>query len=52
MFDSISVRKIKNGFVVEIINSDGEQEEYCFDTLRRVMRFVKESLEGKNTPKE
>jgi hypothetical protein len=46
-FDSIEVRKVKNGVVVALRTQD-EDSEYVFDTNRRALRFVKDLLEGKH----
>jgi hypothetical protein len=45
-FESIEVRKVKNGVVVGLRTSD-EDSEYVFDTNRKALRFVKDLLEGK-----
>jgi hypothetical protein len=46
MFESVNIRKVANGFVVEVITTE-ESSEYVFDTLRRTMKFVKDAMEGK-----
>ena len=46
MFESLEIRKVKNGFVV-IVNTESEVEEYIFETHRRVTKFIKEYLEAK-----
>jgi hypothetical protein len=45
-FESIEVRKVKNGVVVGL-RTEEEDSEYVFDTNRRALRFVKDLLEGK-----
>jgi hypothetical protein len=49
MFDSIEIRKAKNGVIVTLRNND-EDSEYIYDTDRKAMKFVKDLLEDK--PKE
>jgi len=45
-YESIEVRKVKNGVVVGLRTAD-EDCEYVFDTNRKALRFVKDLLEGK-----
>jgi len=45
-FDSIELRKVKNGVIVAL-RTDEEDAEYIFDTNRKALRFVKDLLEGK-----
>jgi len=44
MFDSIEIRKAKNGFVVAVSSEDGN-EEYVYDSPRKVVKFVKDFME-------
>lgn len=46
MFDSIEIRKVKNGFVVLLHTEDGE-EEYVFDSTRKAIKFIKDYVEAK-----
>ena len=46
MFDSIEIRKVKNGFIVTLRNDDDETE-YVYDTDRRAIKFIKELLDNK-----
>jgi hypothetical protein len=46
-YESIEVRKVKNGVVVGLRTTD-EDSEYVFDTNRKALRFVKDLLEGKH----
>ena len=46
-YESIEVRKVKNGVVVGLRTAD-EDSEYVFDTNRKALRFVKDLLEGKH----
>ncbi len=47
MIDTVEIRKAKNGFVV-MINSEDSSEEYVFDNMRKVFRFLKERLDPKD----
>jgi hypothetical protein len=42
----IEIRKVKNGFVVMCRDETDTDTEYVFDTLRKVMKFLKDTLEG------
>lgn len=44
-FDSIEVRKVKNGVIVSL-RSDEEDCEYVFDHNKKAIKFVKDLLEG------
>ncbi len=46
MFESIEIRKCKNGFVLTLNTEDGN-EEYVFDTSRKALKFIKEYIEAK-----
>lgn len=47
-FESIELRKVKNGVIIGLRTED-EDSEYVFDTTRKALRFVKELLEGKTS---
>lgn len=47
-FDSIELRKVKNGVIV-LIRTEEEDAEYIFDTNRKALKFVKDLLESKGT---
>ena len=47
MYDSIEIRKVKNGVIVTLRNVDDDDAEYVYDTDRKAIRFVKELLEKK-----
>ncbi len=47
-FESIELRKVKNGVIVALRTED-EDTEYIFDTNRKALRFVKDLLEGKHS---
>jgi hypothetical protein len=49
MFESIEIRKVKNGVIVTLRSESDEDEEYVYDTDRKAIKFVKDMLESKNT---
>jgi hypothetical protein len=51
MFESMEIRKAKNGIIVTVQTEDGT-EEYIFATPARAMKFVKNFVEGKNDSAE
>jgi hypothetical protein len=46
MFESIEIRKVKNGVIVTL-RTDDEDAEYVYDTDRKAIKFVKDMLESK-----
>lgn len=44
MFESIEIRKVKNGVIVTLRTND-EDQEYVYDTDRKAIRFIKDMLE-------
>jgi hypothetical protein len=48
MFESIEIRKVKNGVVVTL-RTDDEDAEYVYDTDRKAIKFIKDMLESKGT---
>lgn len=48
MFESIEIRKVKNGVIVTLRTDDDEDQEYVYDTDRKAIKFVKDLLEAKN----
>lgn len=50
-FDSIEMRKVKNGVIVALRTQD-EDSEYIFDTNRKALKFVRDLLEGKILEKD
>jgi hypothetical protein len=46
MFESIEIRKAKNGVIVTLRN-DEEDQEYVYDTDRKALKFVKDMLDNK-----
>jgi hypothetical protein len=47
MYDSIEIRKVKNGVIVTL-RSDDEDQEYVYDTDRKALKFIKELLDSYN----
>lgn len=42
MFESIDIKRVKNGFVVSVIESDtGDFSEFVFSNSNQVMKFLK-----------
>ena len=50
-FDSIELRKVKNGVIVAL-RTDEEDSEYIFDTNRKALKFIKDLLESKMADKD
>jgi len=48
MFESIEIRRAANGFIL-VVHSEDEDKEFVYDTARRLMRVVKQYIEGPNT---
>jgi hypothetical protein len=46
MFESIEIRKVKNGVIVTL-RTDDEDSEYVYDTDRKAIKFIKDMLESK-----
>lgn len=47
MFESIEIRRAANGFIL-VVHSEDEDKEFVYDTSRRLMRAVKQYIEGPN----
>lgn len=45
MFESIEVRKATNGFIL-VVHSEDDDKEFVYDTSRKLMRAVKNYIEG------
>ena len=45
MFESMEIRKAANGFILLVAETDGEKNEYIFDTQRKLFRFIRELME-------
>lgn len=50
-FESIDIRRVANGFVVQV-ETDEDTKEYVYDTSRKVIKFVKEFVEAKTAVTE
>jgi hypothetical protein len=50
-FDSIELRKVKNGVIVAL-RTEEEDCEYIFDTNRKALKFIKDLLESKMVEKD
>jgi hypothetical protein len=48
MYESIEIRKVKNGVIVTLRNDEDEDQEYVYDTDRKAVKFVKDLLESKS----
>lgn len=48
MFESIEIRKVKNGVIVTL-RTDDEDAEYVYDTDRKAIKFIKDMLESKGS---
>lgn len=46
MFESIEVRKVRNGIIVTLRSDSDEDQEYVYDTDRKAIKFVKDLLEA------
>lgn len=51
MYDSIEIRKVKNGVIVTLRN-DEEDQEYVYDTDRKALKFIKDILDSKQKDRE
>ena len=47
MFESIEIRKVKNGVIVTLRTVEDEDQEYVYDTDRKAIKFVKDLLDVK-----
>jgi hypothetical protein len=45
MFESIEIRKATNGFIL-VVHTEDNDMEYVYDTSRRLMRAIKQYIEG------
>jgi hypothetical protein len=48
MFESIEIRKVKNGVIVTLRSDEDEDQEYVYDTDRKAIKFVKDLLDVKS----
>jgi hypothetical protein len=47
IFESIEIRKVKNGVIVTLRSEDDEDAEYVYDRDSKAIKFVKDLLESK-----
>ena len=47
LFESIEIRKVKNGVIVTIRSEEDEDQEYVYDRDSKAIKFVKDLLESK-----
>jgi hypothetical protein len=48
IFESIEIRKVKNGVIVTLRSDEEEDQEYVYDRDTKAIKFVKDLLESKN----
>jgi hypothetical protein len=48
LFESIEIRKVRNGVIVTLRSEEDEDQEYVYDTDRKAIKFVRDLLETKN----
>jgi hypothetical protein len=48
LFESIEIRKVRNGVIVTLRSEEDQDQEYVYDTDRKAIKFVKDLLETKN----
>jgi hypothetical protein len=51
MYESIEIRKVKNGVIVTLKSDEIDDQEYVYDTDRKAIKFVKDLLELKSKDK-
>jgi hypothetical protein len=47
LFESIEIRKVKNGVIVTLRTDEDEDQEYVYDKDSKAIKFVKDLLESK-----
>jgi hypothetical protein len=52
MFESIEIRKVRNGVIVTLRSDETDDQEYVYDTDRKAIKFVKDLLDTKSKDKE
>ena len=50
-YESIEIRKVRNGVIVTLRSDDDEVQEFVYDTDRKAIKFVKDLLELKTKEK-
>jgi hypothetical protein len=48
LFESIEIRKVRNGVIVTLRSDEDEDQEYVYDTDRKAIKFVKDLLDAKS----
>jgi hypothetical protein len=51
MFENLEIRRVKNGFIL-VVNTEDDQEEFVYDTERKLMRAIKQYLGSNATADE
>jgi hypothetical protein len=46
-YESIEIRKVKNGVIVTLRSDEDQDIEYVYDTDRKAIKFIKDLLESK-----
>lgn len=52
LFESIEIRKVRNGIIVTLRSDDDEDQEFVYDTDRKALKFVKDLLDTQNKETE
>ncbi len=47
MFESMEIRKVKNGFIL-LVRTEVDEFEYVYDSSRKALKVMKEFLEGED----
>jgi hypothetical protein len=48
LFESIEIRKVRNGVIVTVRSEEDQDQEYVYDSDRKAIKFVKDLLETKS----
>ena len=51
MFESLEIRRAANGYIL-VVNTEDDQNEFVYDTERKLMRSVKQYLGQKVTAED
>jgi hypothetical protein len=51
VFDSIEIRKVKNGVIVTLRSDEDADQEYVYDRDSKAIKFVKDLLETQGKEK-
>jgi hypothetical protein len=52
LFESIEIRKVRNGVIVTLRTVEDEDQEFVYDSDRKAVKFVKDLLEAKEAVKQ